>query len=95
MSGDVTVFKPRPDRGSLTLPLSITNSGKERAFYHVEVRITGPGGFDATVRVDTDAVALFPGTSWPTELTVKDPGKPLPETPVVSIVKNVKRELQS
>lgn len=77
------------------MPLSITNSGKERAFYLVEVRITGPGGFDATVRVDTGAVGLYPGTSWPTELIVKDPGKPLPKTPVVSIVKNVKRELQS
>ncbi|WP_327325001.1 hypothetical protein OG735_22670 [Streptomyces sp. NBC_01210] len=94
-SGDVTVFKPRRDRGSLTLSLSITNSGKERAFYQVEVRITGPGGFDATVRVDTGAVALYPGTSWPTELTVKDSGKPLPDNPVVSIVKNNKRELQS
>ncbi|MEU9009448.1 hypothetical protein AB0D12_06615 [Streptomyces sp. NPDC048479] len=95
VSGDVTVFKPRRDGGSLTVPLSITNSGKKRAFYQVEVRITGPGGFDATVRLDTGAVALYPGTSWPTELTVKDPGKPLPDNPVVSIVKNSKRELQS
>lgn len=77
------------------MPLSITNSGKERAFYQVEVRITGPGGFDATVRVATDVVGLYPGTSWPTELTAKDPGKPLPVNPVVSIVKNYKRELQS
>lgn len=95
VSRDVTVFKPRRDRGSLTVPLSITNSGKKRAFYQVEVRITGPGGFDATVRVDTGAVALYPGTTWPTELTVKDPGKPLPDNPVVSIVKNNKRELQN
>ncbi|WP_138898493.1 hypothetical protein [Streptomyces chryseus] len=93
--GDVVVYAPTRTTSGLTIPVKITNNGDRRAIYQVDVRITGPGGFDATAQVKTTVVGLYPGTSWPTELTAKDPGKPVPEHPIVTIEKNTKQELRS
>ncbi|MFE9662958.1 hypothetical protein [Streptomyces sp. NPDC005955] len=90
--GDVTVYVPVRRGDALSVPVKITNHGTRRAFYEVDVRLTGPGGFDATVRVETAVVGVYPGTSWPTELTAEDPGTPLPKNPKVVIVKNDRQE---
>ncbi|MFF7652989.1 hypothetical protein ACFZCY_24730 [Streptomyces sp. NPDC007983] len=86
--GDVTVFKPVRSGSALTVPVKITNHGDQRTFYDVAIRVTGPRGFDATVRMKSEVVGLYPGTSWPTELTARDPGSPVPENPRVTIVKS-------
>ncbi|MGW3568188.1 hypothetical protein ACWDSL_30790 [Streptomyces sp. NPDC000941] len=88
--GDVTVFKPVRSGSALMVPVKITNHGDQRAFYEVAVRVTGDHGFDATVHMKTDVVGVYPGASWPTELTARDPGSPLPENPRVAIVKSTK-----
>ncbi|MFD5553865.1 hypothetical protein ACFWIA_08510 [Streptomyces sp. NPDC127068] len=88
----MTVYAPVRRGDALSVPVKITNYGARRAFYEVDVRLTGPGGFDATVRVETAVVGVYHGTSWPTELTAEDPGKPLPENPKVVIVKNDRQE---
>jgi len=90
--GDVTVFKPVRSGSALTVPVKITNHGDRRAFYEVDVRVTGPHGFDATVHMKSEVVGLYPGTSWPAELTARDPGSPVPENPQVTIVKSAKLE---
>ena len=92
IKGDVTVFKPIRSGSALTVPVKITNHGDRRAFYDVAVRVTGPQGFDATVHMKSEAVGLYPGTSWPAELTASDPGSPAPENPQVTIVKSAKVE---
>src|SRR5262249_5641125 len=89
--GDVTVYTARRDKGELRVPVEVVNSGRKRAFYRFRIRITGPGGFDATASASTDAVGLYPGTSWPTELTVSAPGHTLPAHPHITI-ENVKRD---
>ena len=86
--GDVTVFKPVRSGSALTVPVKITNHGDQRVFYDVAVRVTGPQGFDATVRMKSEVVGLYPGASWPAELTARDPGSPVPENPRVAIVKS-------
>ncbi|MEU2390984.1 hypothetical protein [Streptomyces sp. NPDC007369] len=86
--GDLTVYRPRKGSGGLTVPVKITNNGKDRAFYTVELRITGPGGFESVVRLDTDTVGVHPHTDWPTELTATHPGKPVPEEPGVTVLRN-------
>lgn len=88
--GDVTVFKPVRSGSVLTVPIKITNRSDQRAFYEVAVRVTGDHGFDATVRMKSEAVGLYPGTSWPAELTARDPGSPVPDNPKVTIVKTTK-----
>jgi len=90
--GDVTVFKPVRSGSALTVPVKITNHGDRRAFYEVAVRVTGNQGFDATVHMKSEVVGLYPGTSWPTELTARDPGSPVPGNPQVTIVKSTKTE---
>ncbi|WP_413812734.1 hypothetical protein [Streptomyces sp. OE57] len=86
----MTVFKPVRSGSALTVPIMVTNRGDQRWFYEVAVRITGDHGFDATVRMKSEAVGLYPGTSWPAELTARDPGSPVPENPQVTIVKSTK-----
>ncbi|MGY0056874.1 hypothetical protein ACWY4P_09945 [Streptomyces sp. LZ34] len=88
--GDVTVFKPVRSGSALLVPVKITNHGDQRAFYEVAVRVTGPDGFDVTVHMKTDVVGVYPGASWPTELTARDSGSPAPENPRVTIVKSTK-----
>ncbi|WP_432586419.1 hypothetical protein ABVG11_10035 [Streptomyces sp. HD1123-B1] len=88
--GDVTVFKPVRRASALIVPIKIINHGDERAFYDVAVRVTGAHGFDTTVRMKTDVVGVYPGASWPTEISASDSGSPLPESPRVTIVKNKK-----
>ncbi|MFJ8363788.1 hypothetical protein [Streptomyces sp. NPDC093984] len=83
--GDVTVYAARRDKGGLTVPVEVVNSGRKRAFYRFRIRITGPGGFDATASASMDVVGLYPGTSWPTELTVSDPGHTPPAHPHITI----------
>ncbi|WP_143658753.1 hypothetical protein [Streptomyces sp. IMTB 2501] len=83
--GDVTVYAARRDKGGLTVLVEVVNSGRKRAFYRFRIRITGPGGFDATASASMDVVGLFPGTSWPTELTVSDPGHTPPAHPHITI----------
>ncbi|MGW7409756.1 hypothetical protein ACWGI9_39695 [Streptomyces sp. NPDC054833] len=84
--GDVTVYTPRRDEEALTVPVKVVNSGKERAFYRFRIRVTGAGGFDATASASAEVVGLYPGTSWPTELTVRDPGHMPPANPHITIV---------
>ncbi|MGW8330264.1 hypothetical protein ACWGLE_20500 [Streptomyces sp. NPDC055897] len=91
--GDITVYAPVRQGAALAVPVKITNSGGRRAFYQADVRVQGPGGFDVTVHIDTDVVGVYPGTSWPTELTAQVPGKPVPAHPVVTIKHIIKREV--
>ncbi|NWF24968.1 hypothetical protein HW130_01620 [Streptomyces sp. PKU-EA00015] len=92
--GDVSVFSPVREGDGLRVPLKITNTGSGRAVYRVDVRVTGPGGFDARVSMETGTVGVYPGASWPTELTFTDPGKPVPDHPRVSIVKSTREVLR-
>lgn len=86
----MTVFKPVRSGSAFAVPIKITNRGDQRAFYEVAVRVSGDDGFDVTVRMKSEAVGLYPGTSWPAELTARDSGSPVPENPQVTIVKNTK-----
>ncbi|MER6385437.1 hypothetical protein [Streptomyces sp. NPDC001250] len=83
--GDVTVYTARRDGDALTVPVEVVNSGTKRAFYRFRLRVTGPGGFDTTASESADVVGLYPGTSWPTELTVSDPGHMPPAHPHITI----------
>ncbi|MEU1940901.1 hypothetical protein ABZ554_00110 [Streptomyces sp. NPDC020125] len=87
---DVTVFKPVHSESTLMVPVKITNHGDQRAFYEVAGRVAGAIGFDVTVHMKTDVVGVYPGASWPTELTAQDPGSPVSGNPQVSIVKSAK-----
>ncbi|MFE3182763.1 hypothetical protein ACFXKR_18105 [Streptomyces violascens] len=93
IDGDITVYAPLRQGSALTVPVKITNSGSRRAFYQADVRVQGSGGFDVTVHIDTDVVGLYPGTSWPTELTAQVPGKSAPDHPVVTVEHIIKREV--
>lgn len=84
--GDVTVYTPTRGNQALTVPVMVVNSGKDRAFYRFRIRVTGTGGFDATASTSAEVVGLYPGTSWPTVMTVKDPGHTPPANPRVTIV---------
>ncbi|MFI0815360.1 hypothetical protein ACH4TX_03400 [Streptomyces sp. NPDC021098] len=86
----MTLFKPVRSGSALIVPVKITNHGDRRAFYDVDIRVTGPHGFDATVHMKSEVVGLYPGTSWPAELTARDPGAPVPENPQVAVVKSKK-----
>ncbi|WP_143079026.1 hypothetical protein [Streptomyces monashensis] len=92
--GDVTIYTPRRDRDALAVPVEVVNSGAKRAFYRFRIRVTGPGGFDATASASMDVVGLYPGTSWPTELTIKDPGHTPPAHPQITIVSVERNEYQ-
>ncbi|WP_328338965.1 hypothetical protein [Streptomyces violaceus] len=74
-------------RTGLTVPVTITNTGRDRAAYSAEVKITGPQAFEAVLHVGTDGTPLYPGTSRPTELTATDPGKPVPSDPTITITR--------
>ncbi|MFJ8314052.1 MULTISPECIES: hypothetical protein [unclassified Streptomyces] len=93
IDGDITVYTPVHQGSALTVPVKITNSGSRRAFYQADVRVQGSGGFDVTVHIDTDVVGLYPGTSWPTELTAQVRGKSAPDHPAVTIEHVIKREV--
>ncbi|MEU3047859.1 hypothetical protein ABZ705_15310 [Streptomyces sp. NPDC006984] len=84
--GDVALFSPVRRGEEIAVPVEIANTGARRAIYRVEVRVTGAGGFDATRSLETDTVGVYPGASWPTELTFTDPGGPVPGDPRVAIV---------
>ncbi|MEU5592803.1 hypothetical protein [Streptomyces sp. NPDC020298] len=90
--GDVTVYTPRRAKEVLTVPVKVVNSGRERAFYRFRIRVTGAGGFDATASASAEVVGLYPGTSWPTELTVRDSGRTPPASPRITIV-SVERDV--
>ncbi|MEK2479543.1 hypothetical protein [Streptomyces noursei] len=94
IKGDVTVYTPVRTGTGLTVPVEIKNSGSRRALYQVDVRVQGPGGFDATVHINTDVVGVYPGGSWPVEPTASAPGKPLPEHPQITIERIVRREIR-
>jgi uncharacterized membrane protein len=83
--GDVTVYRTTRTGDGLTVPVTITNTGRDRAAYTAEIRITGPQGFEAVLHVGTDGVPIHPGTSHPAELTAADPGKPVPADPAITI----------
>lgn len=84
--GDVIIYTPRRDKDALTVPVEVLNSGTKRAFYRFRIRVTGAGGFDATASTSMDVVGLYPGTSWPAELTVRDSGHTPPAQPHITIV---------
>ncbi|MGP3926105.1 hypothetical protein [Streptomyces sp. 8N616] len=90
--GDVLVYGPRKVDGRLRVPVTVTNHGGERAFYRVTIRVTGPGGYSATVHVDTHTTGVYPGTTWPTELTPGDPEHPVPGDPEVEITSSSRLE---
>jgi hypothetical protein len=85
--GDITVYRTIQTRTGLTVPVTITNTGRDRAAYTAEVKITGPQGFEAVLHVGTDGAPLYPGTSRPTELTATDPGKPVPSDPTITVTR--------
>ncbi|WP_143179731.1 hypothetical protein [Streptomyces yunnanensis] len=93
VKGDVTVYSPVRTGAGLTVPVEIKNGGSRRAFYKVDIRVQGPGGFDVTVHVDTDTVGVYPGGSWPVEPTASDPGKPVPKHPQITIEHVSRREM--
>lgn len=82
---DLTVYTPTVHGDALTIPVKVTNSGRKRAYYRFTIRVTGPDGFDATADASMDVVGLYPGTSWPTELTVRDAGHTPPEHPHITV----------
>lgn len=89
--GDVTVLEPRPkpSKDALWVSVNITNHGAEPARYDAEVRITGAGGYDATVHAVTDI--LPPGSTASPALTARDTsGTPIPSHLNVTIVKVVR-----
>ncbi|MCT9104118.1 hypothetical protein N4G69_00430 [Streptomyces mirabilis] len=88
----MTVYTPRRDKETLTVPVKVVNSGKKRAFYRFRIRVTGTGGFDATASASAEVVGLYPDTSWPTALTVRDPGHTPPANPHITIV-SVERDV--
>lgn len=85
--GDITVYRTIQTRTGLTVPVTITNTGRDRASYTAEVKITGPHGFEAVLHVGTAGAPLYPGTSKPTELTATDPGKPVPSDPTITVTR--------
>ncbi|MFC7830707.1 hypothetical protein [Streptomyces sp. NPDC057375] len=85
--GDLTVYTPTAHRDTLTIPVKVTNSGSKRAFYRFTIRVTGPNGFDRTAGASLEVVGLYPGTSWPTELTVRDANHTPPTHPHVTVEK--------
>lgn len=85
--GDLTVYTPTTHGDTLTIPVEITNSSSKRAFYHFTIRITGPDGYDHTAGASLEVVGLYPGTSWPTELTVRDANHTPPEHPRITVEK--------
>ncbi|MCC5476068.1 hypothetical protein [Streptomyces barringtoniae] len=93
--GDVTVYTAKRAKDGLTVPVEVVNSGTRRAFYRFRIRVTGSGGFDATVSASMDVVGLYPGTSWPTELTVSDPGHTPPAHPHITIESVERNEYKS
>lgn len=74
-----------PVQDELPSAVLITNTGRDRAAYTADIRITGPQGFEAVLHVGTDGVPIHPGTSHPAELTAADPGKPVPADPAITI----------
>ncbi|MFF1411563.1 hypothetical protein ACFVX6_17545 [Streptomyces sp. NPDC058289] len=87
VKGDVTAYEPKrgKDGSSLAIPIEITNCGSARAFYKVGITVTGPGGYRAVADMETETTGVYPGTTWPTELTVSDPKHSAPEHPEVEI----------
>ncbi|MBB5117981.1 hypothetical protein [Streptomyces eurocidicus] len=77
--GEVIVYQPTRSDGGLKVPITITNNGKDRAFYKVSVRVTGPSGFSTTVHVETSTTGVYPGVTWPTELIARDSDHPVPD----------------
>ncbi len=86
----MTVYAARRANDSMTVPVEVVNNGRKRAFYRFRIRITGPGGFDATADASMGVVGLYPGASWPTELTLSDPGHTPPAHPHI-IIESVER----
>lgn len=83
----VTVGAPRPKSSGdgMWVSVEITNQGEDSATYEVEIRVTGAGGFNATVRAM--AGVLAPGEQASQAHTAMDTsGTPVPERAEVSIV---------
>jgi hypothetical protein len=92
--GDAKVYTPVRTSAGFTVPVEIVNTGTDRALYEVDIRVQGSGGFNATARVSTDVVGVYPGGSWPVELAVADPGKPVPQHPRVTITQISRQEFK-
>ncbi|MEU6214323.1 hypothetical protein ABZ891_31055 [Streptomyces sp. NPDC047023] len=84
--GDVRAFSPRKgsDKKSLAVPIEITNCGSERVFYKVAITVSG-AIYKATAQMETEVTGVYPGTTWPTELVVRDPQHDAPDHPKVEI----------
>ncbi len=92
--GDLTVYAAKREGAALVVPCKITNSGDRRAAYAFRIRVTGPGGYNATAQASLDTVGLYPGTSWPTELTVRQSGTPVPAHPKITVERLQRTELR-
>lgn len=91
--GDVTVYTPVHIGAKLTVPVMIKNTTSQRVQYTVDIRVEGPGGFDTTVHLRTDVVGVYPGGTWPEELTAVDHAKPVPQHPKVTITRVERRPM--
>lgn len=83
----VTVKRPvaKPSGNGMWVAVDIANQGQTSATYEVEIRITGPDGFSATVRATTQV--LGPGYKASQALTAMDAsGAPVPKQPKVQII---------
>jgi hypothetical protein len=84
---DVTVrqLTPKPGGHALWVPVSIHNRGPESASYTAVIRITGPNGFTAMVKVTTGP--LLPGRTASQSHTAQDSsGAAVPSNPKAEIV---------
>lgn len=86
IEGDVAAYAPHrgPDGSSLVVPVKITNCGAARAFYKVTITVTGKD-FQGSANFETAVTGVYAGTTWPTEVTVRDSRNPAPDRPRVKI----------
>lgn len=67
------------------LAVDVTNLGNDPASYRIVIEVTGPGGFSATVKAQTDVLA--PGREASQACTaLGKSGVPTPEHANVSII---------
>lgn len=77
---------PKPSGSAMWVAIEIANREQSPASYKVEIRVTGPEGFSATVR--TTSGVLAPGATASQVLTAMDSsGAHIPKHPRVEIIR--------
>ncbi|GGU68405.1 hypothetical protein GCM10010211_37170 [Streptomyces albospinus] len=77
---------PKPSGSGMWVAIEIANREQSSAAYKVEIRVTGPEGFSATVR--TTSGVLAPGATASQVLTAMDSsGARIPKHPRVEIIR--------